>query len=120
MALVEIVDGIIKQKLDRVAREIEAELKEACPKQTGDTAKTIHIVNEGEYTRFIGSDDPRMYYANYGSGATSKFIAFVPNGGLNRAKRKYAKDATVFSHGRKGWYDPSRQGFVQRVANRHR
>lgn len=120
MSLVETVMDIAKEQAQELAKTIEGELRAECPKQTGTTAKTFHITpGSSDFVIRIGSTAESAYYADQGSGATSRYVEFSPYGGVNMAKRPYSK-GVVYSHGRKGWYYPDRQGFVKRVADRHR
>ena len=128
MAILDKVVEIVNKAMNTEASQILGELKAECPKQTGKTAASFHIMRgsgnatvsvggSGFITSVrIGSTLDSAYYADQGNSATGKFIAFVPYGGIDASKRPYAK-GKVYSHGRVGYEG---RHFVKAVADRHR
>lgn len=119
MAITEVVKVAIIEELDRVAKQIEGELKAKCPVgETHQAINSIHIEEVGEFARSVGGTNDHLYYADQGSGATKKYIAFNPKGGINTKLRPYpSKDGKVHSFGRKAI--PGLH-FFKEVADRHR
>ena len=130
MALMDRVVEIVNKAMNTEANQILNELKAACPKRTGKTANSFHIMRgSGEATVSvggkgliksvrIGSTLDSAYYADEGSGATSKYVAFPPYPGWDYGRRPYkSKDGLVHSQGRAGYEG---KHFVKAVADRHR
>lgn len=118
MALVEIVEAVCKEQMMELAETIEGELKAECPVgKTGEARDSIGITPISDTRIKIGGENDHLYFSDQGSGATSKYIAFEPKGGIDRSKRPYNKDGIVRSHGRKA-IPPLH--FVKKVADRHR
>lgn len=119
MSLVEIVEAVCKEQMMELAETIEGELKAECPVgKTGQARDSIGITPISDTRIRIGGENDHLYYSDQGSGATGKFIAFEPKGGIDHSKRPYSRNSSkVFSHGRKA-IPPL--NFVREVADRHR
>lgn len=68
MSFVSQIENAIEKELDRVATVINYELKQACPKRTGEAAASIHIENTGKYSRFVGGTNLHLYFSDEGNG----------------------------------------------------
>lgn len=130
--LIQAVGNIVQDELDRIAKEIEAEMKAQASKpgsshvRTGMAASSIHIEDIGTGSvfgmgRFIGADanfdskgdgdgGVHLYYMNYGNGGSGKFI--LPK----TAKALKLKDGT-FAGNVRGY---SGRHFIERIADRYR
>lgn len=120
MSLVEIVEAVCKEQMMELAETIEGELKAECPVgKTGEARASIGITPISDTRIRIGGENDHLYYSDQGSGATKKYIAFEPKGGINHSLRPYAKpgESAVRSFGRKA-IPPLH--FVRKVADRHR
>lgn len=118
MSLVEQVKVACSEQMKRLAETIEGELKAECPVgKTGQAVGSIHIEQLGLTRYRIGGKNEHLYYSDQGSGATKKYIAFEPKGGINRSLRPHNKDGIVRSQGRKAIEGLH---FVREVADRHR
>ena len=110
MSLVEIVNNVCMSELDRVASVIEGELKEECPKRTGQAAASIGISAPNEFTRRIGGVNDHLFFADQGNGQSVKVIRPV------RARALRFNDGTF--HAKANTYEGKH--FVEKVAARHR
>lgn len=118
MSLVEKVKVICSDQMRELAETIEGELKAECPVgKTGQARASIHIEQLGVTRYRIGGNNEHLYYSDQGSGATKKYIAFEPKGGVNPRLRPHNKDGIVRSQGRKAIEGLH---FVKEVADRHR
>ena len=63
-----IVKTQLRKTMNRIAKEIERDLKAACPVESGELKKDIHREGTGKYSVIIGSRLPQMYFSNYGNG----------------------------------------------------
>ena len=118
MSLVEQVKATCSEQMQRLAETIEGELKAECPVgKTGEAVGSIHIEQLGITRYRIGGKNEHLYYADQGSGATRKYIAFEPKGGVNPRLRPHNIDGIVRSQGRKAIKGLH---FVRAVADRHR
>lgn len=130
-SLIEAVGGIVQEELDRIAKEIEEQMKaEAVGKKahirTGLAQASIHIEDIGTGSvfgagRFIGADadfdsqgdgngGTHLYYMNYGNGGSGRII---------KPKRKKAlalKDGTLAPYVR-GY---SGKHFIEKIADKYR
>ena len=124
MSLVETVFSIAEKRLDTVAMQIQHELKQACPKRSGEAASSVHIEVVDGFTRRIGSTNLHFYFADQGN--RQKYSYF--GGKRNKAAPNYKGNGSpvlVFEDGSvhpyaSTYYHEGRQGFVKRVADRHR
>ena len=124
MSLVEKVRAITLEQMRELAETIEGELKAECPKRTGQAARSIHIEEIDETHIFVGSDSERLFFADQGN--KQKYSYF--GGKRNKLAPNYTgrgSTVLVFEDGSvhryaSTFYDPTRQGFVKRVADRHR
>lgn len=120
MSLVEKVRAITREQMMELARTIEGELKAACPSDSGDARRSIHIEEEDESHIFVGAhasfppngDDPgtHLYYADQGNGGRKRTIK------PTRYKALHLKDGSyrAWVHGYEGKH------FIKAVADRHR
>lgn len=116
--VVEIVNKAMNTEAGQILKELRAE----CPKDSGDTARRIHIMSGKEDATVsitakglirsvrIGSNDLSAYYADQGNGGRSRIIR------PTRSKALHLKDGSyrAYVHGYEGSH------FVKRVADRHR
>lgn len=56
-----------EKSLDELAQRINFDLKRACPRRSGQAAQSIHIEKPSRLTRFIGSSDEHLYFADQGN-----------------------------------------------------
>lgn len=129
--LIKAVGGIVQQELDRIAKEIEEQMKaEAVGKKahvrTGLAQASIHIEDIGTGSvfgvgRFIGADadfdsqgdgngGTHLYYMNYGNGGSGRII---------KPKKKKAlalKDGTLAPYVR-GY---GGKHFIEKIADKYR
>ena len=126
----EIATRAMKSKAERILSDLQRE----CPKDTGATAASFHIMDEAYPSAvgiahanvFIGSDLETARYAEYGNGGPGAILTpkHARWDGSNRppALGKYPGGIPgigwrAYVH---GYYHPDRQGFVERVARKHR
>ena len=115
MAIETIIEGVIEKELDRLATQIQYELKAECPKRTGEAASSIHIENEGKWARFIGSNNLHLYFVSQGNGTGG-----IPKSGerkplpISGAGGQWVAFRTSQFKNYKG------NDFITRVANKHR
>ena len=121
MSVWEKVVQIANKAMKTEAEEIRDELRDACPKRTGKTARSFKIMSLGSdmenglvgakgliKTVQIGSTLPSAYFADQGNG--TRIIYPV--------KRKALKFADGTFSNRANPYEGAH--FVEKVANRHR
>lgn len=130
MSLVQKVAQIVNKRMNTEAQQILDELREACPKRSGKTAESFHIMGGGEDATVsvsgqgliksvrIGSTLLSAKYADEGNGGSGREIRSTrryDRNGIPPAKLKLS-DGTyrVMVHGYEGTH------FVREVANRHR
>lgn len=115
MSLVETVFSIAEKRLDTVAMQIQHELKQACPKRSGEAASSVHIEVVDGFTRRIGSTNLHFYFADQGNGS----------GGIPKSGDRKVMPIS----GNRGQWIAFRTGpfknyegkhFVKEVADRHR
>ena len=105
------IDNAITKELDRVSRQIEGELKAACPQgATGQAKASIHIEEQGEFARFVGGTHLHLYFADEGNNQRMRTIYPV------RAKALKFTDGSF--HANASTYEGKH--FVREVANKHR
>lgn len=99
-----------QEGLDRFASQIEGELKAACPVDSGEARRSIHIEKVSETGRFIGGTNLHLFFADQGNAQRRSTI--YPK----KARALHFKDGTYHA------YASTYQGkhFVAAVANRHR
>lgn len=136
MALWDRFVEIVNKAMQTEASTILSELRAACPQDTGTTAKSFRIMNaDGSpqvgtpakgLTRsvIVGSTLRTAYWSEYGNGGPNTII-------YPKHKRRDGKTPMLGKHPDgipgigwrpyvHGYYDPQKQGFVKRVADRHR
>lgn len=122
---------IVNKEMNTKANQILVELKAECPKKTGTTANSFHIMRGNEEmtvgtsgkglikTVYIGSTLLSAKYAAEGNGGRSRIITSTRE--YDRRRRKPGKlqlsDGRYISY--VYGYTPS-QNFVKVVADRHR
>lgn len=123
MSIWDKVVGIVNKTMNTTANSILEELKYACPKDSGKTAASFHIMGGGEDATVsvsgrglirsvrIGSNELSAYYAAYGNGGRGRIIR------PTHAKALHLKDGSYRSQVH-GYTPPS--NFVKDVADRHR
>lgn len=124
MSLVEKVFAITQEQMMELAKTIEKELKTECPKITGQAAKSIHIEEIDETHILVGSDNERLYFADQGNKQKYSYFGgkgnkLAPNYTGNGSPVLVFEDGSVHTYAHT-YYNPKRQGFVKRVADRHR
>lgn len=124
MSLVEKVRAISIEQMRELAQMIESELKAECPKRTGQAARSIHIEEIDETHIFVGSDNERLFFADQGNRQKYSYFGgkrnkLAPNYKGNGSRVLVFEDGSVHTYAHT-YYDPNRQGFVKRVADRHR
>ena len=115
MSLTEEVLAIAYNKLDELAVRIQYELKQACPKRTGEAASSVFIEKTGDMSRFVGSTNDHFYFADQGNGTGG-----IPKSGKHKVM--------PISGGRGQWIafrtgpfnNYEGKHFVRDVADRHR
>lgn len=113
MSLASQIESAIIKELDRLSEVIEGELKAECPERTGTAKGSIHIEHTGQYERFVGGANKNLFFADEGNNQSKSLIVPV------RAKALRFSDGSFHGSARTYYY-PDRQGFVKRVADRHR
>lgn len=123
MSIWQKVVEIVNVKMNTEAGQILQELRAECPKDSGETARRIHIMGAKEdatvaiggvkgliHSVRIGSNDLSAYYADQGNGGSGRIIR------PTRSKALHLKDGSyrAYVHGYEGSH------FVKRVADRHR
>ena len=115
------VIAICERELDRVAAEIESEMKAKVAEhyKSGDAERAIHIERTGVLTRFIGGTGgegtKHLYYLDQGNGGRGRIIRPTRSKALRLTDgrgntRAFAKQV----HGYDGIH------FVAEIASRHR
>lgn len=134
MSILDKVIEIVNQKMDTEANQILGELKDACPKRTGQTAASFHIMGSGKGATAsiggkgfitnvrIGSTRLSAKYASEGNGGSGKVIKSTRK--YDRLGREPGK--LLIMNGMHTMYATSVHGytpatnFVKDVADRHR
>lgn len=124
MSLVKKVHAITLEQMRELAKTIEGELKAECPKKTGQAARSIHIEEIDDTHIFVGGNNEHLFFADQGN--RQKYSYF--GGKRNKAAPNYKGNGSpvlVFEDGSvhpyaSTYYHEGRQGFVKRVADRHR
>lgn len=115
--ITETVKAICERELDRIAQEIEGEMKAVCNdhRKNGDAYNAIHIESPTPMTRFIGGTSLSLYYLDQGNGGRDAII---------RPKRKKAlliegAGHTTIGHAK---YVHGYDGihFIKEIADRYR
>ena len=120
--IVERLPVIVEEQLDKLAKEIETDLKfeagnSKYGKSTTGREQKIHIEKIHELARFIGTDDLGLYYLNFGN---KKGKPIVPN------KHKYMKfKGKKGNYAGKTYYAKQVNGydginFIKKVADKYR
>ena len=136
MSLWDKVVGIANKAMKTEADQILRELRAECPKDTGKTAKSFKIMDVGsDYqvgttgrgltTRVLIASDSRVaYWAEYGNGGPETILTAKHRraDGKTPMLGKYPNGIPGYGWRASvhGYYDPAKQGFVKRVADRHR
>lgn len=114
MSLVAHAERIIETESRRIADKILWEVRAACPKQSGRSARSFRVEKRGRGYAVVSSK-LSAYYADQGNGGSGRIIyptrarALKITNGVNRTLG-YAR----FVHG----YDGAH--YIREVANRHR
>jgi hypothetical protein len=114
MSLKATAELFVEAETRRIADKILWELRAACPKQSGRSARSFHVVKRGKNFAVV-SDKLSAYYADQGNGGSGRLIfprkakALKITNGVNRTLG-YARCV----HG----YDGAH--FVKAVADNHR
>ncbi len=115
MGLTDTVKTAITKELDRLSMQIQYELKSACPKRTGEAASSIHIEEEGEFSRFIGSNNLHLYFASQGNGTGG-----IPKSGERKPLPISGKGGQIIAFRTSPFRNYEGKPFVRDVADRHR
>ena len=110
MSLVEKVEAITKEEMNRLAKTIYGELKAECPKRSGEAQRSIGIEPIDEYRIFVGGENLHLFFADQGNNQSKKLILPV------KAKALRFDDGTF--HASAKTYEGSH--FVKKVADKHR
>lgn len=100
------IENICESEMNRIANQIEGELKAEANYDTGTMQGTIHAERTGEYSYFIGTGIYYAKFANDGRGAVRpvrKKMLKYKDGSLHKYSSPYAG-----SH------------FVEKVASRYK
>ena len=122
MSLRNQIESVIAKELDRVAKQIEGELKAECPVRSGEARNSIHIEETSQFERFVGGNNLHLYYADEGNGGKGGRIYPHGNALAFHGWGSYAGKG----HGKGGKYVlPSVSSydgkhFVRTVADKHR
>lgn len=114
MSLKAQAERIIDARTRKIAEQIFWEVREACPKQSGRSARSFRIEKRGRNYAIV-SDKLSAYYADEGNGGSGRLIyprrakRLKITNGINRTLG-YAP----YVHGYEGAH------YIEEVANRHR
>lgn len=121
MSLVEIVNNVCMSELDRVASVIEGELKDECPKRTGQAAASIGISAPSDVTRRIGGVNDHLFFADQGNGGRGTIIKSTREyDRLGRRPGKLVVMNGMYTSYRNSVHGYEGRHFVEKVAARHR
>ena len=115
-ALVEYVNKVANMELDKVAEDIEAEMKAIVSEhsRSGEALSAIHIEKNGEYSRLIGASGnegaKHLYYLDQGNAGSGKRI--YPK----TSKALYLKDYDIY-RGAVNAYDGIH--FLKKIADKY-
>ena len=107
------VEVKIEAEMERIANQILGEVQDACPKQSGRTAKSFHIEKRGAHSYAIVSSKLTAYYSDQGNGSgriyprRAKMLKIT--NGINRTLG-YARSVSTYEG----------RHYIAEVANRHR
>lgn len=107
------IENICESEMNRIANQIEGELKAEANKDTGRMAGSIQSQRTGDYSYFIGTSLEYARYANDGRGEV--LPGAITGRGMRRTMLKY-KDGSL--HRYSSPYAGSH--FVEKVASRYR
>lgn len=115
MSIVEKVREICEENLDRLAVQIQYELKQACPKRTGEAARSVHIEKTSDTTRFVGSEHLHFRFADQGNGTGG-----IPKSGQRKVMPVSGSRGEWIAFRTGPFNNYEGKHFVRDVADRHR
>lgn len=115
MSLVETVKAIAEKQMDELAIRIQYELKQACPKRTGEAAGSVHIERTSDTSRFVGSDNLHFYFADQGNG-----YGGIPKSGARKPLPISGANGQWIAFRTSPFRNYEGKHFVKDVADRHR
>lgn len=115
MSLVEKVYEICEEQMDTLATRISYELKQACPKRTGEAASSVFIEKMDRTHIFVGSDNLHFYFADQGNGTGG-----IPKNGARKPLPISGANGQWIAFRTSPFKNYKGKHFVKEVADRHR
>ena len=120
MSLVAIAKVIVREGLDQIASEIEAEYKAEVSKtiknealSTGRAVGSIHIEAPNATTRLVGGNDEHLFFFEMGNDQQYKYFG----GKANKASPNYSGDGAMLLRFRDGTRHVSARTYKGRQCN---